>query len=158
MLFRSRELLIKEQQGKDLLTGLDLPEKGIALDHRHDEEMFIRGVLHRNCNSALGRIENIWTRELKWWYPLQLSDFLRQAADYLELPVDSRFRHNSFLKYLKTQFNKLNAKQQNLVLEELGSSVGKNPAERKEKFAKVTLDRDIGYAKIKDVINSIKDM
>lgn len=154
---RIRELLIKEQQGKDLLTGLELPAKGIALDHRHDSEMFVRGVLHRNTNSALGRIENIWTRELKWWYPLTLPDFLRQAADYLELPTDTRFRHNSFLKYLKVQFNKLTARQQDQVLVELGSVKGNNLKDRKEKFSKIVLDRNLGYCKIMEVINKVKE-
>ena len=154
---RIRELLFNEQNGLDLLTGLPLDKSKLVLDHRHDDEQFVRGVIHRSVNSALGRIENTWLRDLSWWYPESLSTFLRKAADYLDRPVDTRYRHpDAINKRLKVQFNKLNATQQNQVLVALGSTEGSNPSKRKELFAKIVLTRGIGYDTIRNVINDVK--
>ncbi len=152
-----RELLLIEQEGKDLLTGLEIPQGKAVTDHRHDTECLVRGVLHRNCNSALGRIENTFLRDLSWWYPHSISEFLRLAAVYLEKGEDKRYRHNSFIKHLKVQFNKLTAKQQNQVLTVLGSTEGVNIKNRKELFAKVVLQRELGYDKIRSVIQLVKE-
>lgn len=154
---RIRELLLEEQQGLDLLTGLEIPKGKSVLDHQHFDELFVRGVLHRNCNSALGRIENTFTRDLSWWYPYSLSEFLRQAATYLEREPDTRYRHNSFQKKLKTMFNALSASHQNKVLELLGSETGSNPKTRKELFSKLVLTRSLGYEIISNVINQVKE-
>lgn len=154
---RVRELLLKEQNGLDLLTGLPIPSGKQVLDHNHSDELYVRGVLHRNCNSALGRIENIWLRDLSWWYPKTLQDFLRDTANYLDREKDTRYRHNSYLKKLKTWYNALNASQQNKVLLTLGSIEGSNPAKRKELFAKIILDRSLGFIYIRDVINQVKE-
>lgn len=152
-----RELLLAEQDGKDKLTGIPIPLKSQVLDHAHDEQQFVRGVLHRNCNSALGRIENLWTRELSWWYPGTLSQFLRQAADYLELEVDKRYRHSNWQKKIKTNFNKLSARQQNDVLAHFGSQLGSNPKQRKELFRSLVMQRELGYNKILSVIKDIQN-
>lgn len=152
-----RKLLLEEQGLKDALTFLTLSEDKAVCDHKHDTECFVRGVLHRSCNSALGRIENTFKRDLSWWYPYNISEFLRQAATYLEKDVDKRYRHNSFIKELKTKFNKLSAKQMDEVLVELGSTPGKNLAERKSKFAKIVLDRSLGYDTIKKCIDKRKE-
>ncbi len=53
---RVRELLLKEQGGLDLLTKLEIPCKMAVLDHKHDINQFVRGVLHRQCNVVLGKI------------------------------------------------------------------------------------------------------
>lgn len=156
---RIRELLFKEQNGLDLLTGLPLDKSKCVLDHAHDDEQFVRGVIHRSVNSALGRIENTWLRDLSWWYPESLSAFLRKAADYLDRPVDTRYRHpDAINKRLKVQFNKLSSKQQNFVLESLCNEIRGNPKERKELFAEIVLDRSLGYARIVAVINEAKEL
>ena len=154
---RVRELLYDEQQGLDLLTGLPLDKSKWVLDHRHDDEQFVRGVIHRSINAALGRIENTWLRDLAWWYPEDLPTFLRKTALYLERPTDTRYRHPNFQKKLKVEFNKLSASQQNKVLELLGSETGSNPQKRKELFSKLVLTRSLGYEIISNVINTVKE-
>lgn len=157
---RIRELLLKEQEGLDLLTGLPIPEKQAVTDHKHDSEQFVRGVLHRQSNASLGKLEGIWTRYLSYWYPYDLPTFLRQAADYIEKfdkEPDTRYRHPNWQKKVKTEFNKLNATQQNQVLVALGSTEGSNPSKRKELFAKIVLTRGIGYDTIRNVINDVKE-
>lgn len=154
---RTREFLLKEQQGLDLLTGLPIPDKQACLDHKHNDECFVRGVLHRQSNACLGKIENLYVRYLSYWYPHDLQTFLRQAADYLDLPEDKRYRHNSWVKRLKVLFNKLNSKQMKQVLETFGKSDGKNLVERKKIFAEIVLDRNLGYEVIREAIEKVKD-
>jgi len=157
---RVRELLLKEQHNLDLITHLLIPPKQACLDHRHDSEQLVRGVLHRQSNAVLGKLEGVWTRYLSYWYPHDLPTFLRQAADYLEDTErnhDKRYRHPNWIKKVKTFYNALNAKQQNQVLVKLSSPEGSNPVKRKELFAKVILQRELGYDKIQSVIQQVKE-
>lgn len=149
---RVRELLLKQQDNLDACTLLEMPPKQACLDHIHDDEQLVRGVLHRQVNSYIGKLENNFVRMLRWWYPNDLPTFLEQAADYLRrepLP----YRHPNWQKRLKALFNKLNSKQMKQVLESFGKTDGKNLAERKQKFSEIVLDRNNnGYDKIKAVI------
>lgn len=157
---RIRELLLKEQNGLDLITGLEIPPKQAVTDHKHDNEQFVRGILHRQTNASLGKLEGVWTRYLSYWYPYDLPTFLRQAADYIEKfdkEPDKRFRHPNWQKKVKTKFNALNAKQQDKVLLALGSQQGKNVKERRDIFSKIVLDRNLGFDKISSVIDKVKE-
>lgn len=154
---RIRELLFIEQEGLDLLTGLPLDKSKWVLDHIHNDEQFVRGVIHRSVNAALGRIENTFIRDLSWWYPHSLPQFLRMVAIYLERKPDARYRHPNWMKRVKTDFNKLNSKQMKQVLETFGKSDGKNLAERKKIFSDIILDRSLGYEKIREVITKVKN-
>lgn len=155
----TRELLTNEQRNLCAITQLPIQENQHILEHAHDNEMFIRGVTSRQANSALGVCENMWIRYMKWWYPRTLPEFLRELADYIERnekKPDVRFRHNSWQKKVKTEFNKLSASQQNKVLIALGAIEGSNPAKRKELFSKAILDRSKGFMYIVNVINQVK--
>lgn len=155
---RIRELLLKEQEGNCACTGLEIPPKTACLDHVHNSECYVRGVLHRQVNSYIGKCENNYVRMIKWWYPGTLPDLLRQIADYLEDTENkSEYRHPSWIKSLKVSYNKLSASQQNKVLELLGSETGSNPKNRKELFSKIVLDRSKGFVYIRDVINNVKE-
>lgn len=154
---RVRELLYNEQKGLDLLTGLPLDKSKCVLDHRHDDEQFVRGVIHRSVNAALGRIENTWLRDLSWWYTEDLSTFLRKTADYLERPIDTRYRHpDAFNKKLKVSFNKLSASQMKEVLKHFNKPEGANLVERKKLFNEIILTKLYGYEIIRNVINQAK--
>lgn len=52
-----RAKLLTEQGGKCALCGLPCAPDKAVLDHCHSEG-FIRGTLHRSCNSLLGKLEN----------------------------------------------------------------------------------------------------
>lgn len=140
-----RKKLLEEQQGKDACTGLPIPEGQAVLDHAHDENQYVRGVLHRQTNAAIGKIENFYSRLLAFWYPGTISDFLRQAADYLEKEHDTRYRHPGWLKKATAMFNKLSADKQKAVLLALGANVGdtKNLKERKLLFIKTIRQRTL---------------
>ena len=147
--------LIKEQDGKCLITGLPTDTKDFALDHAHDDSQLVRGAVNKHANASLGKLENISKRYL-WWYPHSLSTFLRQCADYLDRKPDTRFRHPGWRKKVQTAFNKLNSKQQDQVLINLGSTKGKNPAERKKLFQKALLTRKFSFDTIVNVILNSK--
>ena len=154
-----REQLLKEQQGHCALTGLKLPSK-IALDHIHNDEQLVRGVVSNTGNIALGKIENLHGRYIKWWYDGTLPDFLRASADYIEKHngknKETRWRHLGWIKVARTRFNQLNAASQNKVLEHLGGTSQSNPAKRKDLFGKLVLDRKLGYNTIMQLINQHK--
>ena len=62
-----REQLYREQEGIDPITKLPIPDKQKVLDHGHSNH-YVRAVLHRQTNAVLGKIENLWTRYLSWWF------------------------------------------------------------------------------------------
>ena len=150
-----RKLLYDEQGGKDALTGLDLDYKQSVTDHNHKTQ-YVRGILHRQCNAVLGKIENLWTRYLSYWYEGTLSEFLRRAADYIERPDDTRYIHPGFLKRLQTLFNSLPEGGKKAVLEALGQSQGGNSTERKKLFKTALMQRKFTYDQIKKLINEKK--
>ncbi len=158
---RVREFLLAEQNNKCAALGIPIkPDRTPVLDHFHNDEQVVRGVLEREVNAFLGVIENANKRYLRYWLPTPLPEVLRALAGYLErseATPDRRFRHNEWLKKVKVWFNKLPAKKMDEVLVQLGSSPGKNLADRKAKFAKVVLDRSLGYDTISQVIKSTKE-
>lgn len=151
-----RESLLEEQDGKDTLTGLEIPNSQAVLDHNHNT-MFVRSVLHRQANATLGKLENLWTRYLSWWYPYDLPTFLEQCAAYLRKKDDERYIHPAWLKLVKTDFNKLSTDQQKKVLKSLGQPEGKNLAERKKSFNKALLTKQHNFDTIRNLINQSKE-
>jgi len=154
-----RQLLYDEQLGKCALSNKQFNLRDLHLDHVHNEQQFVRGVLYKQSNMLLGKLENLSVRYLNHWYPEGLPSFLRQAADYIERTEkqpDTRYRHPGWIKRVKVLFNKLNAEQQNKCLVELGYNRGSNPKQRKEYFAKATMDRSLGFERIVNVLDKTK--
>lgn len=149
-----REQLLLEQENYDKLTLTEILPKQACLDHSHDT-LLVRAVLNRQTNAALGKLEGVYTRYLSHWYEGNLSNFLRQAALYLEREDDQRWRHPHWIKKVKTEFNKLNEGQKKSILLSFGSEEGKNSKERKDLFAKIVLNRDYGYEKIITTIKGV---
>lgn len=149
-----RELLVREQEQYDKLTLSLMHPSQYVLDHDH-QNLFVRGVLNRATNSMVGKIENAFNRYIRHWYNGTISNFLRQCATYLERPPDTRYRHPQWQKQLKVQFNKLTEGQKRLLLEALGSVDGKNGKERKALFAKIILNRDLGYEFINEKLKGV---
>ena len=146
-----REKLYEEQEGVDPITGLIIPANQKVLDHCHDSQ-FVRAVLHRQTNAVLGKIENLEMRYLSWWFDGTLSEFLRGCADYLDKQHEQKYLHPAFIKKLQVQFNKLNEKQKQEVLRELGEETGCNGKERKLLFKKFVLKRTHTMQEILDII------
>ena len=152
---RVRDKLKQEQNNLDPITGLEIPDKQSVLDHCHDSQ-FVRAVLHRQTNAVLGKIENLWTRYLSWWYVGTLSEFLRGCADYIEKEHPKEYLHPAFIKSLQVQFNKLNEKQKQNVLSHYGLENGCNTKERRLIFKKFILKRTHSMNEILEVIQKEK--
>lgn len=150
-----REQLLKEQGGKDLLTGLEIPAGKACLDHDHKSQ-YVRGVLHRQSNAVLGKIENLWTRYLSYWFEGTLQDFLRKAADYLDRKPDTRYLHPHFLKKLQTMFNSLPEASKRSVLSSMNQPEGSNGTERKKLFNKAIKTKQYTFEKLKGLIEKEK--
>ena len=150
-----REQLYKEQEGIDPITKLPIPDKQKVLDHDHSNH-YVRAVLHRQTNAVLGKIENLWTRYLSWWFTGTLSDFLRGCADYIEKEHPKEYLHPTFIKSLQVQFNKLNEKQKQNVLSKFNEPNGCNSSQRKLYFKKFILKRTHSMNEILDTINKEK--
>ena len=150
-----KEQLIKAQNGIDPILNEPFKET-VCLDHDHFSQ-HCRAALNRNTNAFEGLVVNAYKRCLSWLTDKPLPEILRGLALYLEKDHTSNPYHPSFLKKLKTEFNKLSASQQNEVLKTLGSITGSNPKTRKELFAKVVMDRSLGYDVILSTIKDIKN-
>ena len=148
-----REQLAKEQDYKDLITGTDLEGSRPVLDHAHDSDQYVRGVLLHTTNAFVGVVENAYKRHISWWLDdMTLAELLRNTAEYLERPPDKRFRHNGWIRVVQIAFNKASAKQQNAILEALGSKQGSNLAERRKLLKKAIMQREKGHEEIMKII------
>lgn len=77
-----REQRLADQHGRCALCQLPCKESEAVADHNHATG-YLRGVLHRGCNSMLGHIENNAKR-----YALRsVPAFLNGAAGYLQRHV-----------------------------------------------------------------------
>lgn len=153
----TREALTTEQDKRDLITGIPLSQGRAVLDHAHDDEQLVRGVLLHEVNAFLGKIENAHKRHINYWLKDRtLAQLLRQVANYLEKPKDSRYRHNGWIKKINTWFNALSESQKKLVLKELGQPEGSNAKERKALFQKAILTKQFSFDTIRSTINNAK--
>jgi len=103
------------------LLKIEVPFDNIALDHKHKRKKdpvgpngdgLIRGVLHMQANALEGKIINNFKRLGLAKY-IELPDFLRNLADYLENPpIPQRYIHPSEQrkprKIKKSWVNKVN--------------------------------------------------
>lgn len=153
---RVRKILAELQNDLDPITKEKLISP--ALDHLHDESQQVRGVLSREINVLVGKIENTYTRNIKYWCNLPLPFLLRGIADYLEQDA-LEIIHPGWKKKVTTAFNKLNAKDQERVLKSFGYYVmlKSNPAKRKEAFKNLISSRSVTYGEILEEIRDGKN-
>lgn len=152
-----REKLLKEQKSLDALTGLPIPTGQAVLDHCHKTQ-YVRGVLHRQSNATLGKVENLYIRYLSWWYEGTLSDFLRATAEYLSKEHPTEYTHPAWLKRVQTDFNKLTAKQKDTILETIAGVTEGNDTQRKKLFKETLLTRLYDFVTIKSLLQEVKDL
>ena len=89
-----------------------------VVDHCHTTGM-IRGVLHRQSNVLLGKIENAWKRYVNKSSAIQLPEALRNMADYLEKD-DLDLLHPYGATQLSKKFFIKKMHQQQKILLDLG--------------------------------------
>lgn len=92
-----REALLKEQGGLCLLCETRIRKAEAALDHCHETGR-IRGVLHKDCNVLLGKIENyIKGRGKRMDKPDVLSNFFYNVFRYRRTSYTHRPLHPTFI-------------------------------------------------------------
>jgi hypothetical protein len=123
---------------------LDTKTNDWVLDHDHQTGM-VRGVISRQANSLLGKVENFFLKMCKGRKE-DLPNTLEAMATYLERE-EMDVLHPVGLTQLTRKFaNSLTASQQVTELKDLGASEGdlascKNQKQRKELFRKLTKNK-----------------
>jgi hypothetical protein len=150
---KTREKLLQSQKGLCRIT--EEPVVKPCLDHAHDSNCLVRGVLSHGINIFVGQIENAYRRRVAWWCSIPLPALLRRIAEYLENPDKeaSGYRHVSWMKRLQIDFNKLPEASKRSVLSSLGSPEGSNGAERKKLFQRVLKSKEHTFEHMQEVIN-----
>lgn len=151
---RVRKAIAESQDWIDPITKEKLVSP--CLDHLHDSSQQVRGVLSREINVLVGKIENTYTRNIKYWCDLPLPFLLRGIADYLEQEA-LEIVHPDWKKKCMTAFNKSTAKKQDEVLTSFGYSTNlkSNPAKRKAQFKKLLASRSVTYGEIMEEIKGV---
>lgn len=151
-----RALLHKEQNGKCALSQVEVGLKDCHVDHKHDSSQLVRGALYKQSNMSLGKLEGLWQRYLAYWYPGTLSQFLRQAADYIEKTQDTRYRHPGWIKKTITAFTQLKEPVKDAVLVRLELDKQTNAKQRKEIFHKAVLSRKYTFNQLIQILEKEK--
>jgi hypothetical protein len=150
-----RNQMLEAQKGIDPITKEPIKVNQAVLDHCHDSQK-VRAVLSRPCNIALGKIENLWSRYLSWWYGGTLPQFLRGCADYIEQHKvqEPIYTHPAWLKKIKIEFKKLKAIEQSNLLAKMGSSGNQtNLDHRLKSFTKLLLQKKMTFKELSENIN-----
>jgi hypothetical protein len=123
---------------------LDIKTQDWVLDHDHQNGM-VRGVISRQANSLLGKVENFYLKMCKGDKE-NLPNTLEAMAAYLEQETLDVL-HPVGLTQLTRKFgNSNNAEAQVEILEDIGASAEeiaacKNVKHRKELFRKLTKNK-----------------
>lgn len=80
-----REALLKTQNNKCLICDHPCKPEEAVLDHRHSDGQ-VRGVLHRFCNTFLGKVENGTSRNRIT--KAMLARILRNYERYVDIKTD----------------------------------------------------------------------
>lgn len=151
---RVRTTLYEEQNGLDALTGLPIDSYNSVLDHSHTTQ-HVRGVIDRNVNVFLGKIENSFIRYIGYWYKEELSTILRKISDYLDQP-EHDYIHPGWLNRVRIDFNKLKSFHKDSILSALtGIDTYRNDKERQTVFHKTLLTKQYDYDTIRELIQEV---
>jgi Recombination endonuclease VII len=154
---KTREKLLKEQEGLCKITGEEAVKP--CLDHAHDENQLVRGVLSHGINIFVGQIENAYKRRVSWWCKIPLSSLLRKIADYLDTSAkENRYRHPKWLAKMQTEYNKLSEGQKRSVLASFDLPDGRNTVERKKLFQSILKSSEYSFEQIQQSIKSNKEV
>tara|TARA_E500000318_G_scaffold23216_1_gene23606 strand:+ start:3714 stop:4079 length:366 start_codon:yes stop_codon:yes gene_type:complete len=107
----------------------------IVVDHCHGTGE-IRGVLHRQSNAFLGKVENAWKRYAFRSAGVSLPDALRRMADYIEYS-SSGMLHPYGATQLQKKFKRKKLDDQLKILLDLGADIENIDTSNLEKRSKL---------------------
>lgn len=106
-----------------------------VVDHCHTSGE-IRGVLHRQSNAFLGKVENAWKRYAFRSSNVSLPEALRRMADYIEFSR-SGLLHPIGATQLQKKFKQKKNEQQLDILLDLGVDISSIDASNSDKRSKL---------------------
>ena len=117
------------------LLGVPLSQDDAVVDHDH-KTGHVRGVVHRQANALMGKIENYY---LCFMAKLDVGDLrvvLTRIVEWMEANYEHMPLHPDGAKKLVSQFRARKAADQKAFLETVGMDPAKTPTERTEQFRK----------------------
>ena len=123
---------------------LDIKTDDWVLDHDHQTGM-VRGVISRQANSLLGKVENFFFRMCKGKKE-ELPNTLEAMAAYLEQETLDVLHPVGLVQITKKFTSSLTAKEQELFLEGMGASTEQildctNAKERQKLYKQLTKEK-----------------
>lgn len=113
-----RSKWLKKQGNRDALLGLSTNFP--TLDHDHITG-YCRGVLDRDVNQFLGKVESAYKRFLRHKTSISLPNILRSTADYLlDNKSTQEIIHPKDVSLKVKRFSRFNLAKQRLTLTTLG--------------------------------------
>lgn len=117
------------------ILGIPLAEEDAVLDHDHKTGR-VRGVMHRQANVLVGKIENQYRRYMGKIQGLDLASVLENVAawvqdDYSHMPL-----HPKGVRSVISKFRNMPKLDQVSFLESVNVDPAGNAKERVKKFAK----------------------
>ena len=137
-----RKVLLQQQLGICPIYQIPISGKDACVDHNHHDPWEVRGVLHRQSNAMLGKLERSYFRYIKPFTHLTLKEVLANMVEYLERKTIGNPIHPSALNEWVKPFKRLNADNKKMILKNFGLNPGKNDRER-VKSIRTLLQKDI---------------
>lgn len=106
-----------------------------VVDHCHQSGE-IRGVLHRQSNAFLGKVENAWKRYASSSSEVPLPEALRRMADYIEFG-SSGLLHPVGATQLQKKFKQKKNEEQLKILLDLGVDIENIDVSNSDKRSKL---------------------
>jgi hypothetical protein len=115
------------------ILGIALDDAQAVLDHDHESGL-VRGVIHRQANALLGKIENFHKTFLSKLGIEDIRPVLGAMVDWMEADYSDQPIHPNGVKKLISRFKARNASDQKAFLETVGIEPGNNSKERTAQF------------------------
>lgn len=152
---QTREELLKLQQGKDLITKETV--RNPCLDHDHGINQQVRGVIGREVNVFLGKVENGYYRYIGYWSDIPLPDLLENMAEYIRRP-NEEIVHKGWIDVSVRKFKSLAAVRQKYLLKIINSNnIGGNQDTRVKSLRKVLVSGSISYGEFFEYFDYVKE-
>lgn len=115
------------------LLGIPLSQEDAVVDHDHKTGK-VRGVVHRQGNALMGKVENYYLRFMAKLDVGDLRQVLIRIVEWMETNYDHMPLHPDGAKKLVSQFRARKAKDQETFLEAVGIDPAKTGVERTKQF------------------------
>jgi len=135
-----REWRIANKPERCPILDIPLNDDCAVVDHDHCSG-FVRGVVHRESNVLLGKIENAWKTRMNALvqrYELDLETILKRCAIWSTKQTD--IMHPKGLPIIVRRFGRLSSKEQRKILLDNGVEPANNAKLRMKQYRKMLIE------------------